>query len=199
MVKTAKIATTANFTKTFWIAKVARITELFEIVEFTENSEVVEIVDFPKTAKIAQTAEVAKVAELAEIPKNAEIAKFAEIAEIARNAKGPDTEIVGGLAKLSENEFFWKNRWILRQKTWKIFRNAKSGKFAAECVSNDINSWKCSPLYLSIFLAKCQKILNLGNLRNYDEESVFLREKKNFIMFLKTFFPKNGTVKVRQL
>ena len=72
-----------------------------------------------------------------------------------------------------------------------LFKIDKGGKFSEECVSNGIIPLKC--LFLpthEVFLAKNQKILKVGKVRKYDEESVFSR-KKGFYL-LKSLLYQNG-------
>ena len=66
---------------------------------------------------------------------------------------------------------------VFEKKTWN-FKVAKVGRFAAECVSNDIISEKClfRPVY-DIFQQDIREIFDVGKLIKFDEEAVFFREK----------------------
>ena len=69
------------------------------------------------------------------------------------------------------------------EKTLKFFKIAKGSKFAIECVSDGIISLKClfRPNY-EVFWQKNQKIVNVGKIRKYDEETVFFSRKKSVLM-----------------
>ena len=69
-------------------------------------------------------------------------------------------------SKISQNVqnlfFFFEKRWVFRKKSLNFFKIAKSGKFAVECVSNGIISFKkSSALIMRFFRRKIRKIWTL--------------------------------------
>ena len=88
--------------------------------------------------------------------------------------------------------FFWKNRRVFWKKNLIFSKETKGSKFAVKCVSNGIISENVLSDLIMSFSAKSQKTLNGGKSENYDEETVFFREKKRLSIFLKTFFTKMG-------
>ena len=108
--------------------------------------------------------------------------------QILSNLPYNATEIVRFLKTFKTSVFFETIDGFFGKKNSNFCKITKGDKFAVECISNGIISWKClfRPNY-QVFLAK--KKLNVGKIRKYDEERVFLREK-NFFIFLKAFFTK---------
>ena len=48
-------------------------------------------------------------------------------------------------SKFSKNRvFFWKNRWVVKEKILSFFKTALRGIFLSECVSDDEFAWKVS-------------------------------------------------------
>ena len=77
------------------------------------------------------------------------------------------------------------------KKTRCCFGIARNGSFAVECVSNGtILKNVFSAIIMSLF-GKSQKTLNVGKVRNNDEESMFFRERKRFNLS-KSLLHKNG-------
>ena len=94
-----------------------------------------------KGSEIAEKAENAKNAKNAKIFMIAKTAKIAEIAEIAKIA---EIELLRFLETFKVWIFFEKIDG-LSKKSLLLFKNAKSGKFAVECVSNGFVPQKCLP------------------------------------------------------
>ena len=93
-----------------------------------------------------------------------------------------------------ENCFFFKKKEVVFFGKNLIFviKIAKGGKFAVECVSNDIFSWK----YLFCFNCEVflQKIKKIGKLQNLMKKDYFLK-KKRFYFFWKASLTKLVDVK----
>ena len=58
----------------------------------------------------------------------------------------------------------------------------KGGKFAVECVSNDLISWKCLFHLIEEVFGKKSEDFNIWKTTNFDEERVFFW-KKSFLLF----------------
>ena len=112
------------------------------------------------------------------------------MATIVTIAKIAETEIVRLLKTFKIWVFCEKINGIFEKRI--LFKIAKGGKFVVECVSNDfISLKKSSALIVRFFAEKNQKTLNLGKLRNYDEEECFFTRKKRFHLFESLLY-KNG-------
>ena len=77
---------------------------------------------------------------------------------------------------------FWKNRWVFSRKNLNFFKMANSGKFAVECVSNDI------------LIKMCFFHLKWGIFAEFRElQNLMVKEfEKNTFILLKGFFDKLG-------
>ena len=102
---------------------------------------------------------------------------------------------VGGFLKTFKTKVFFEKINGFSEKKLSFIKIVKGGKFALKCVSIGNISLKCTfrPNYGG-FLAKNQKILNVGKIGKH-EDSVFF-EKKNVSVILKAFFNKTGKRKI---
>ena len=81
--------------------------------------------------------------------------------------------------------FFLKKKIGLLLKKNILINIGKGGKFAVECASNGIISWKCLfHLNCEFFSTKSPKIFECGKITKFDEERVFF-ERKTLCSFWK--------------
>ena len=87
--------------------------------------------------------------------------------------------------KTYRNWVFSKEKMALLEKVWVFFNIGKGVKFAEECTSNSIVSWKCLFYLNCVFFLK-NRIFSFGKIWKFMKKE-YLMERNRFLILKKTW------------